>query len=106
MENNLKSLRKLAGLTQQKMASDLGVALSTIQNWESDRTEMTGYSLIMVADYLKVPPQAIYGNGEADGIIKTDENTLLFTFRKCNKDGQQRILEYSELIAKEFPAFG
>ena len=103
MQNNLKTLRQAAGFTQQKMATDLGVALSTVQNWESDRTEMTGYSLIMVADYLRVPPKAIYGTDKAESIIQTDENSLLLTFRKCSKEGKDRVLEYAEMIAREFP---
>ena len=104
MQNNLQSIRKMAGITQQKMAIDLGVAVSTVQNWESDRTEMTGYSLIMVADYLGVSPNAIYGNQEVNYMkLRTAENKLLTCFRACSQNGQRRIAEYAEMIAKEYP---
>lgn len=34
-KENLKKLRKKAGLTQKQLASELGVALSTVAMWES-----------------------------------------------------------------------
>ncbi len=34
--NNLKALRKMYGLTQQKVADITGVALSTAQRWEAN----------------------------------------------------------------------
>ena len=106
MQNFLKQLRKERNITQAKMAHDLGVAVSTVQNWESDRTEMTGYSLIMVADYLGVPVDAVYGRpGYEYSIFKFDpqEDELLSAYRSSNQGGQKRILEYAEMISKEYP---
>lgn len=106
MYNNLKTLRKKAGVTQAQMAHDLGVAVSTIQNWESDRTEMTGYSLLMVADYLNVSPNAIFGRQDVEYVhikLQSNEEKLLELYAASSAGGQQRILEYSELIAKEYP---
>lgn len=34
MDNILKKLREEAGLTQETVADELGVAVNTIQNWE------------------------------------------------------------------------
>lgn len=108
MRNNLKELRKRAGKTQAQMAEDLGVAVSTVQNWESDRTEMTGYSLVMVADYLNVPVNAVFSK-DAPPVeyfyIKADtaEDDLLRTFQQTSEEGQGRILEYAKMIAREYP---
>ena len=104
MQNNMQAIRKMAGITQQQMATDLGVAVSTIQNWESERTEMTGYSLIMVADYLGVSPNDVYGNREANYTkLRNAEHKLLTTFRAASTGGQKRIIEYAAIIAKEYP---
>ena len=108
MQNNLKQIRKRAGKTQAQMAKDLGVAVSTVQNWESDRTEMTGYSLVMIADYLNCPVDAIISTGSSSYeyfyiSVDSDEDELVRNFQKSNKDGQARILEYARMIANEHP---
>ena len=101
-ENRLRELRRERGITQAKMADSLGVALSTVQNWESDRTEMTGHTLIMVADYLGVTPNEVYGSGTPDKDV-VDERNLLALFRSCSSHGQERILEYAGMVSKEHP---
>lgn len=108
MQNNLKALRKAAGISQKKMADDLGVAVSTVQNWESDRTAMTGHSLVMVADYLGVEMDAVYGRMDAGSVLAFDprERSLGELYRSCSEAGRQRICEYAEMIAREYPAQG
>ena len=108
MQNNLKSLRKRAGKTQAQMASDLGVAVSTIQNWESDRTEMTGYSLVMVAEYLNVPVSEVFttDNRKTEYFyieLNSKEDELVKHFDQSSEEGQDRILEYAKMIAREHP---
>lgn len=106
MQNNLKALRKSKGVTQAKMAEDLGVAVSTVQNWESDRTEMTGYSLLMVADYLGVPASAVFSSEDVEYYyvkLRSDEDELLDLFASCSESGKKRILEYAEMISREYP---
>lgn len=41
----IASERVRAGLTQQELACNLGVAQTTVANWESNRTSPTGTSL-------------------------------------------------------------
>lgn len=48
---NLKYCRKKAGLTQQQLADELGVTLTTIRSWESKKTAMPVPSTKRVAKY-------------------------------------------------------
>ncbi len=41
----IASERVRAGMTQRQLASRIGVAQTTVANWEKDRTEPTGKSL-------------------------------------------------------------
>lgn len=100
MHNRIKELRRARKITQAKMAADLGVAESTVQNWESSRTEMTGYSLLMVADYLGVPPSEVI---VPDGMPVGDsgEGELVAAYRSCSAQGRAHILEYARYVARE-----
>ena len=102
MENRIKELRKERGITQAKMAEALGVALSTVQNWESSRTEMTGYSLLMIADYFGVTPPEVYGSGKPDQKA-VDERGLLDDYRACSDHGRELILEYASMVREVHP---
>ena len=102
MTNNIKELRKARHITQAMMAKDLGVAVSTVQNWESERTEMTGYTLLMVADYFGVTPSEVYGSGTPDQ-ARIDERHLLDNYRRCSARGKEMSVEYSEMVANSHP---
>lgn len=109
MKNNLKKLRKEKGVTQKQMASDLGVAESTVQNWEGDRTRMTGYSLFMVSDYLGVSIDAIYTTDAQQSehaivdLPDASEVGLLESYRACSKKGREMIAEYAAMVAEHHP---
>lgn len=102
MANHIKELRKSRGITQAGMAESLGVALSTVQNWESERTVMTGHSLMMVADFFGVTPNEVYGSGEPEQ-ARLDERELIGFFRACTPAAQAQVLEYAELMASAHP---
>lgn len=102
MENHLQEVRKAHGVTQRKMAKDLGVAVSTIQNWESDRTLMTGHSLVMVADYFGVSPNEIYGDGTPSPPSMTDEEEeLLSCYRAATPAQRSALLHVARTYASD-----
>lgn len=61
--NHVRDLRIGAGMHQAELASELGVSVATVQNWESESTDMTGYSLAMLCDFFGVTPAEVYGDG-------------------------------------------
>lgn len=102
MENRIRELRKAHKVTQARMASDLGVAISTVQNWESDRTDMTGYTLLMIADYFGVTPSEVYGSGIPDA-SRIEEGELLADYRASSPKGRAQIREYAAMVAERHP---
>lgn len=53
-KENLKKLRKNAGLTQKKLAAELGVALSTVAMWETGSRQPDYKTLNKIADFYGV----------------------------------------------------
>ena len=52
--DRLAAAREALGLSQAQLASRSGVRLSTIQNWEGDRSEPRANKLQMIAGILNV----------------------------------------------------
>jgi DNA-binding XRE family transcriptional regulator len=52
-KTTLKQLRKLAGLTQEEAANELGVSHDTISRWESGSTQPTAPQIIDICRVYK-----------------------------------------------------
>ena len=52
---NLRRLRRVARLTQDNLASKIGVSRATIANMETGRQAMSAYQLIRIAKALNLP---------------------------------------------------
>lgn len=62
----LSRARDAAGITSAQLARRLGVKSSTVQAWESDRSEPRANRLTMLAGFLGVTPTwLLYGVGNA-----------------------------------------
>lgn len=61
MKNSVKNLRKKKGLTQLELAAGIGVSLATIQNWESDRHNISGKHVDVLCEFFNVTPNEIFG---------------------------------------------
>lgn len=57
----LVTLRKNKGLSQEKLASDIGVARYTISDWENERTQPDNDSLLDLATYFNVTVDYLLG---------------------------------------------
>ena len=49
----IKEFRKRAGLTQEVLARELGVAVSTVQKWEGARARPRGLSLKALEQFIR-----------------------------------------------------
>ena len=60
MENNIRSLRKAAGLTQEDLAQALGVTRQTINAIENDKYDPTLRLAMRLARFLNTPVEDIF----------------------------------------------
>lgn len=60
MENNIRSLRKTAGLTQEDLAQALGVTRQTINAIENDKYDPTLGLAMRLARFLNTPVEDIF----------------------------------------------
>ena len=51
---DLKVLRILKGVSQEKMAEDLNISRSKVSSWETGRREMSLYDAVIISDYFEV----------------------------------------------------
>lgn len=67
MENRLRKLRKINGLTQVRLAEKANVSRSVIARFETGRTELSTKNLSKIADALDCSMEEILKGGRSDG---------------------------------------
>ena len=60
-EDNLKTLRKKRGLTQQELADKVGTNRVNVTKWETGRTEPSLENIVKLADLLDVSLDWLFG---------------------------------------------
>jgi transcriptional regulator with XRE-family HTH domain len=70
--DRVAAAREEVGLTKSQLANRLGVRLSTIENWESDRSEPRANKLQMLAGVLNVSIVWLLTGSGAGGIQRAD----------------------------------
>ena len=91
---NLARLRKEANLTQEELAQELGIAKSTVGNYERDHREPDIPMIFKLSEVLKVSGEEILGLPAPATAVETkklpkDEERLLGSYRKLNDFGKQ-----------------
>lgn len=61
---NLKSLRIKKGISQEKLAKQIGVSRSTIAMWETEGSQPDNDKLIALANYLETSTDYLLGREE------------------------------------------
>jgi len=67
MENTLRKLRKINGLTQVRLAEKAHVSRSVIARFETGRTDLSTKNLTKIADALDCSMEEILKGGQPDG---------------------------------------
>ena len=106
--DNLRILRRQAGLTMKQLGSDLGMAESTVSLYETGKRSPDVQTLIRFADYFNVTLDYLCGRAENGQHQHTDEGNseekeLLRIFRSLNRRGKNSIMEYAR-ERKEIPS--
>lgn len=67
MQNRLRELRKINGLTQDQLSRKSGVHRTSIARYETGRNGMSEKNLIRISDALNVPVDEILKEGRIHG---------------------------------------
>lgn len=60
MENELKNVRTVKGISQEKLAQKLCVSQKTVSSWEVGRTTPKPSQMQQIEDFFKVPKEKIF----------------------------------------------
>lgn len=60
MENELKNVRTVKGISQEKLAQKLSVSQKTVSSWEVGRTTPKPSQMRQIEDFFKVPKEKIF----------------------------------------------
>lgn len=105
MNFNLKRVREKSGKTQEEVANDLGVSLSTYRSWEQNKRGLNGKKLTMLADYFAVTTDEIIGTRfapEPEPEPETDESLeeIIAIYMALNDEGRRMLLELADSLAR------
>ena len=102
MGNNIRTLRKAAGLTMKQFGSMMGVSESTISLYETGKVEPDISMLKKMAEYFGVSIDALlYGNSENKEIQQTSipglpDETLIQLIADLSQVETQRVRDFVE----------
>lgn len=88
MLKNLKVLREAKGLSQRRLAEELGLSQQSINKYENGKTEPDLATLIRIAEFLEVSVDAL--------IRSSDEN-------KISEEPSYRLNERISFVMECFP---
>lgn len=82
----LKELRKKQKVSQQKLATKLGVSRSTVAMWEIGASQPDNNMLLQIASYFNVSIDYLLGNETATATNSTDDGLTEHDNRDIAKD--------------------
>jgi len=98
----LKSLREKAGISQEKLAEDMGVSKGQLQKYEYGKNMMNTEKLQKAADALSVLVQDFFEDGEEALPVTVEEKHLLDSYRAIpNKEVKESILKIATNATKQ-----
>ena len=100
---NLATLRKEHGLSQQKLASDIGLARNTICQYESGNRVPDVSTLVLLADYFGVSTDYLLGREEKKSVIERPTSEIAENFIREFKE-QMKEKAFQDIIAKLYKA--
>jgi transcriptional regulator with XRE-family HTH domain len=99
----VRAARQDRGLTQNELASQVGVSRSAVAQWETGRAGQVTGNLSRIASVLEVNVEYLmYGDDKrAVGEVRQgDELALLRLYRECQPDDRQMLLRTARRLAR------
>jgi len=88
--SKIRMFRLQAGLTQEKLAEEIGITFQQVQKYERGVTKVNLVKLQQLAAVLKVPISAFFIEGSYSAFQLNDvEKQLLTTFRNIKSSGHR-----------------
>ena len=102
----LKQLRSEKGISQNKLAIDIGVSRSTISMWESGGSQPDNNSLIELSNYFNVTADYLLGRDEkkepsVDEQLDGINFALLDGAKGLNDDQKRAVLKFIKMLQEE-----
>lgn len=84
MVKNLKLLRTTMGISQQKLANDIGISQQSINKYENHKVEPDINTLIALSNYFEVSVDYLIGKTDENNNRLIDSQSLLSRYSKLN----------------------
>lgn len=103
---NLKSLRKALGLSQQKLAQEVGLKRSNIASYESGAVEPNATNFLIIACFLEIAPSLLFESelsdqpapGTVDAATLEQIQEKLAQFYKKTRDAETIAQGFTEYL--------
>ena len=90
----LKKARKSKGLTQKELAEIVGIAKTTLGNYEINFREPNLLIFGKLVEVLDADANELLGRKKSDTYYSKDESGLISLYREMNQEGQEKIIDY------------
>lgn len=87
--NIVRELRKRANLQQKQLAADVGVAVATVSDWETQKKDPSGARLKKLAEIFSVDPLVILGVSVAP---TADDDEVMALREELRRSPDMRML--------------
>lgn len=89
----IKKLRQLAGLSQEKLAEQIGVTFQQVQKYENGHTTLNILKLQQIAVALRVPVNEFFAPEYKHQVaITNEEDSLLQAYRRIKSNELKRCI--------------
>jgi len=99
----VRELRKAAGMTQQELATAIGVKQSDLSRMENGEYRVSLSSLVKILQTLDMSVSEFFGEKPS---LKGDESALLGAFRNLGNDERRQILRQTQQLSGRKVAAG
>lgn len=98
MQNNIETLRKLNGLSQQQLANKLGVSVSTIYAYEAGSRRLYDKMIIKLVDLFECTADEILGIVPIKSISHNHVSIFVDNLNNEINDLQKKVNDFSKTI--------
>ena len=98
---NIKSLRKTKGLTQEEFANSIGVSFQTVSKWERGDSYPDITILPIISEYFETTVDALLGIDKSKREQKVNEYITMYSELRLKE--RKIVLEEFEKAVREFP---